>query len=342
MPRLNRQWTLSARPTQQATPAHFMMRDSWIEEDGLQPGEVLVKNLYVLCAPSQRNWMRENADNHPAIALGGLVTGPVASQVIASAHPDYPVGRYGFTLAGWQEYARLDLGSAADTMMLYSPEIDPLDGLTVFGINAVTAYLGMKEYGRPLAGETMLVSGAAGSVGSVAAQIGSIAGCRVVGLAGSDEKCRWLVEECGIYAAINYRTSAIKARLAELCPDGINIFFDNVGGDILHTVIAHMAVGGRVVLCGAIAGYNGDAPVLSADDLTSMIYRTVGLQGYNLTNFLDRFDEGVEALKPWVAAGRIAHREDVRDGFETLPAVYAELFEGTNAGTLVVRIGAPG
>jgi NADPH-dependent curcumin reductase CurA len=204
-----------------------------------------------------------------------------------------------------------------------------------YGLNARTAYFGLFKVGRPKPGEALVVSGAAGSTGSVAAQIGKIMGCRVIGIAGGPDKCHWLTQVCGLDAAIDYRQGRVQERLAELCPDGIDIFYDNVGGDILQAAVENMARFGRIVLCGQIANYTKGGPAPGPSNMMRIIYGGITMQGFLQSHYADEAAAAIAQLRQWVAAGKIAHREDVRTGFMNIPEIFATLFAGRNQGTLL-------
>jgi NADPH-dependent curcumin reductase CurA len=212
-----------------------------------------------------------------------------------------------------------------------------VDALGILGMNALTAYFGIIEVGQPQPGETLLVSGAAGSVGSIAAQIGRIGGARVIGICGGSEKAQWLKDSCGIAEVIDYKAEGVGEALDALCPDGVDVFFDNVGGTMLGDVVARMRRHGRVALCGQIATYD-DAASNPPLDMMRIIYGAIRLQGFLVPDFADRMPEALEKLSQWDREGLLAHREDVRDGFAALPDTFASLFDGSNNGTLIARI----
>jgi NADPH-dependent curcumin reductase CurA len=213
---------------------------------------------------------------------------------------------------------------------------DLIEAMGPMGMNALTAYFGLTEVGRPQAGETLLVSGAAGSTGSVAAQIGRILGCRVVGVAGGPEKCEWLVDELRLDAAIDYREGSLVEQVMKKCPEGVDIFYDNVGGDVLQAAVENMNKFGRIVLCGQIAGYNGSRPVPGPTNMMRMVYGSIRMQGFLLGDYEDELPRARVDLGRWIAEGRLTHREDVRSGFEHIPTVYEEIFTGGNNGTLLI------
>lgn len=310
-----------------------------IVPESLAPGQVLVRNLYTLCAPDQRNWMNERINFHPPLALGDTVLGPNVSRIIASTHPDYAPGMLTFTLGGWADYSVIDVASLYVPLVPYPDGTDPVEALGVLGMNQLAAYFGMMKVGEPQPGDLLVVSGAAGSTGSTAAQIGKIKGCEVIGIAGGAEKCAWLTEECGIDRAIDYRAEDVAQVLARDYRNRINIFYDNVGGAILQAGFDNMAPRGRIVMCGMVSAYPGDGNMKGPDNFMRIVHGALKMQGFVAQNWADEFPAALAELKGWLDQGLIKHREDIREGLENLPAIYPELFRGQNHGTLIVKLG---
>lgn len=335
---INRQWILKQRPTGDYSPDDFELRESAVPSEALKPGQILVQNMVFLCAPTMRNWMDPPGNSlYPSSPLGAPMMAPATCRVIASAADNFPVGTRLFTLSSWQDYQIMDINSGLPFIPL-EDSLSYVEGMGQFGLNPLTAYFGLLRVGEPVAGETLVVSGAAGSTGSTAAQIGRIKGMRVIGIAGGSEKCAWLTDECRLDAAIDYKNEDVNARLGELCPQGINVFFDNVGGDVLQAAVEHMAAFGRIVLCGQIAGYNNDSPIEGPRNMMRLIYGSIRMQGFLCGNYAEEFSSAIADLKQWTDSGEIAYREDRRDGFELLPQTYAALFDGSNQGTLLAAI----
>jgi hypothetical protein len=213
--------------------------------------------------------------------------------------------------------------------------------MSVLGLTGITAYFGLLEVGRPKAGETVVVSGAAGATGSVVGQVAKIEGCHVVGIAGGPDKCGWLTAEAGFDAAIDYKSERVDRRLRELCPNGIDLFFDNVGGEILDAALANLAMRGRVVICGAIAGYNEKVPPPGPRNYLSLLVQRGRMEGFIILDYMDRAGEAVNALAGWVREGRLRHEEDIQDGLEKAPATLLRLFEGKNRGKQLLKIADP-
>lgn len=333
----NRQWLLARRPNGPCVPDDFLYRDESFATPDLREGEILIRNMAFLCAPTIRNWMDEDAGNFmPSIGLGEPVRGPSAARVIASANPDFPAGSRVCTIAGWQ-----DFDVVAPTRALIRPIPDGfsfIDALGPVGMNALTAYFGLTEIGKPKPGETLLVSGAAGSVGSIAAQIGKILGCRVIGIAGGADKCAWLAEQACVDRCIDYKREDVAARIAALCPEGVDIYFDNVGGSTLQAAIDNMARYGRIVLCGQISGYNDGAAENRIGNLMRLVYGSIRMEGFLASNHVAQFPQAMSRLAGWIDAGQLLHREDVRFGMDVLPLSLNALFDGSNTGTLIVQV----
>jgi NADPH-dependent curcumin reductase CurA len=241
---------------------------------------------------------------------------------------------------GWQDYA---LNDESDLMPVAKvPEGVPLTlPLGTLGITSLTAYFGLRDIGKPEPGETVVVSGAAGATGSVAGQIAKIRGCRVVGIAGGSDKCKWLTGELGFDAAIDYKAEKVSARLRELCPQGIDVFWDNVGGETLEAALSNIAMGGRIVICGAISAYNATEPPPGPRNYMNLLARRARMEGFVVFDYLDRTDEAMAELVPWVMQRKIRYREDVRDGLENAPQALLDLFTGANTGKLIVKIADP-
>ena len=330
MTTVNYQIVLAQRPSGPLGPECFANAESAVPQPG--DGEVLVRVDYLSIDPTIRMWMA--MDTYlPAIELGAPIRSAGLGTVIESNNDDIPVGTMLFGTPGWQQYAVM---GPRDQVV---PEgVDPTAALSVFGITGLTAYFGLLEIGAPKEGETVVISGAAGATGSVAGQIAKLHGCRVVGIAGSEEKCRWLTEELGFDAAINYRTENVGKALAEACPNGIDVYFDNVGGDILEAVIANLALRGRIVMCGAISQYNEAMPEPGPRNLSALISKRGRMEGFIILDFLPRAGEAIAQLAAWVMGGELTFKVDVMEGLDSAPAALAKLFTGANTGKMLVRL----
>jgi NADPH-dependent curcumin reductase CurA len=332
---MNRQWTLASHPGARLSRRDFAWREQPVAATAPAPGQILLQTELLLCAPTIRNWISGNRSSYyPTIEIGNPVMAPAVLRVVASDDPAYPVGARVLGTGAWQDYQWVDPSFG---YRVVPDAVSSVDALGVLGMNALTAYFGLLDAGQLRAGDVLLVSGAAGSVGSVAAQIGRIAGARVVAICGGAEKRAWLQDACGIADVIDYKAEDVLARLDALCPEGVDVFFDNVGGTLLRDVIARMRRGGRVALCGQIATYDGAAgdPPL---DMMRIIYGAIRLQGFLVPDYAARYDEATTQLAAWLGEGRLAHREDVRDGLEAMPDTFASLFSGDNQGTLIARV----
>ena len=299
-------------------------------------GQALVAVRHLSIDPTSRTWMDDAPGYLPPIAIGDVVRSGGLGEVVASRTDALSVGDTVFGMLGWQEYAVVD---GDDTSLaVVPPGLDPAVVLGVLGVTGMTAFFGIREIGKVAPGDTVVVSGAAGATGSVAGQVARIAGAgTVVGIAGSEEKCAWLVDELGFDHAVNYRTEDVRARLGATCPRGIDVYFDNVGGTILDAALAHLARNARVVLCGAISQYNEDRPVGPTNYLQLIVTRS-RMEGFLILDYLDRFAEAQLEMAGWVMEGRIHHREHVVEGLEHAGEALNLLFSGGNTGKVVVAV----
>jgi len=330
MTETNHRITLAKRPSGAITADCFAVDDVAVPTPG--PGEVLAEVGWLSIDPTIRGWMA--MDTYlPAIEIGEVIRSGGLATVIESNNDDLPVGATLFGMTGWQQYAVMDSSN-----QIVPDGIDPTAALSVFGVTGMTAYFGLLEVGRPVEGETVLVSGAAGATGSIVGQIAKIKGCRVVGIAGSDEKCAWLIDELGFDVAINYKTEDVAAAIRAACPDGVDVFFDNVGGDILEAAIANIALRGRIVLCGAIAQYNDETPRPGPTNLSLLISMRGRMEGFIILDFLDRADQAIGDLATWVMNGDITFAVDVVDGLDNAPMALDRLFTGANTGKVMVEL----
>ncbi len=332
--RSNRQWRLVARPEGRVRESDFAWREETVP--GLSDGQVLVRNVYLSLDPANRGWMNERKTYVDPIGIGDVVRGGTIGVVEESRHRNFEVGSVVQGAIGWQDYQVTD---GRGVTRLPAEEGMPLTAyLGLFGHIGMTAYFGLLDIGKPRAGETLVVSAAAGAVGSVAGQIGRIKGCRVVGIAGGEEKCRWITEELGFDAAIDYKSQPVYEKLREHCPDGIDIYFENVGGEILDAVLAQINLRARIVLCGMISQYNATGRVPGPGNFINLLVQRARVEGFIVLDYLSRAREAMHDLTDWFAAGRIKYRVDVVDGLENAPAALNRLFDGTNKGKLIVRV----
>ena len=340
MAKTNRQWLLKERPVGMVGPEHFELVDSPMPQVDLDAGQVLIKTLMLGFDPAMRGWLMDERSYLPPVAIGAPMRATGVGQVVESSNPALPKGALVQGLLNWQEYSVGDLAAPIPPRPLPTG-VTPTMALGVFGSTSLTAYFGLLDVGQPRSGETVLVSGAAGATGSVVAQIARLKGCRVVGIAGGAEKCQWLLDACKLDAVIDYKNEDTTARIGGLGPDGVDVFFDNVGGDTLEAGINHMADFGRIVLCGAIAGYNDETPAPGPRNLMILITRRIRMQGFIVIDYLTRAEEAYTALAEWVSAGEIAWRDDIQEGFENIPATLQRLFDGRNTGKQLLKLAEP-
>jgi NADPH-dependent curcumin reductase CurA len=333
----NRQILLAARPVGMIKETDFSRREAPIPTP--HDGEYLVRNIYLSLDPTIRGWMNAQDTYLPAIKIGEVMRGSGLGVVVESQTPQYSAGDLVFGMIGWQVYC---LGSASDTMpMMVLPKGVPLTAaLSVLGITGMTAYFGLLDIGQPKAGETVVVSGAAGATGSVVGQIAKIKGCHVVGIAGSADKCKWITDDLGFDACINYKTENVGARLKQTCPKGIDVYFDNVGGAILDAVLAQIRQRARIVLCGAISMYNSTELPPGPANYVSLIIQRARMEGFIITDFLPRFAEAFMQISQWIGEGKIKYAVDVVQGLENATTAINRLFTGANTGKLLVQISA--
>jgi len=301
------------------------------------PGQVLVKVLYLSLDPAMRGWMNEGKSYIPPVGLGAVMRAGGIGRVVASNDPSLAVGDTVVGMTNVQDYAIAN----AKEMTKVDPRLAPLPRfLGALGMPGLTAYFGLLDIGQPKAGETVVVSAAAGAVGAVTGQIAKIKGCRAVGLAGGPDKCRYMVDELGYDAAIDYKSEDVRAALARHCPKGIDIYFDNVGGDILDIALSLLAHKARVIICGAISQYNNREAIQGPRNYLSLLINHALMEGFVVFDYAARYPEGMQALAGWAMSGKLKAREDIVDGLETFPDTLQKLFRGENFGKLVIRVAA--
>ena len=330
---VNRQFRLASRPS------GMVQRDNWdlTEETAPEPaeGEFLVEVLYISLDPAMRGWMNQTRSYIPLVEIGAVMRALAAGRVVNSRHPDYTEGDHVLGTFGVQEFATSD----GHSVIKVDPGLVPLPVyLGALGMPGMTAYFGLLDVGQPKAGDTVVVSGAAGAVGTVTGQIAKIKGCRAVGIAGGREKCDFIVNELGFDAAIDYKSEDVRSALKEHCPKGVDIYFDNVGGDILDIVLSRLARSARVVICGAISQYNNDGPMKGPSNYMSLLVHRARMEGFVVFDYANRYMEAAMEMAGWMAEGKLKTREDIVEGFETFPDTLLKLFEGENIGKLVLKV----
>ena len=331
---INHQILLAARPQGLPKPGDWQHAEEPVGEPS--HGEVLVRNTYMSVDPAMRGWMNDRPSYVPPLKLGDVMRALTVGEVVESKNPNFTAGDLVAGIGGVQEYAISDGGDLMKADRDLGP--DPL-WLNTLGIAGLTAYCGLMEVGQPKAGETVLVSGAAGSVGAHVGQIARIQDCRVVGVAGGPEKCHYLTDELGFDAAIDYKDEALHEGLKRACPDGIDVFFDNVGGEMLDATLAHMREFGRLVLCGAISQYNATGPLDALRNIIFAVPRRLRIQGFIYFDYRDKWPAMLKDMAAWRAAGRLTCREDiVEGGIEKFPETLLRLFSGDNLGKLMIKL----
>jgi hypothetical protein len=298
-------------------------------------GEVLLKARYMSVDAANRAWM-QGATYRDALGAGTVMAARGVGEVVESRHSDFQVGDLAFGDCGWQEYAALPGQS-----LMKQPHVTPLSHLlSVYGVSGLTAYFGLTEVGQAKPGETVVISAAAGAVGTLAGQIAKLLGCRVVGIAGREEKCRWLTDQLGYDAAVNYKAGQVSDGLKAACPDGIDVYFDNVGGEILETALSQMKMHGRIACCGVVSSYDAvSQPAHGPRGVPFMfVVKRLTMRGFIVSDFFGKRDEALAQLRSWVDAGRLKVIEDIVEGFDNLPAALIGLLHGENRGKRMVRI----
>ena len=333
---VNRRFLLVRRPQGRPVPDDFALVEAAVPVPA--PGEVVMRNVFASLDPAQRGWMDDTPSYMPPIPLGDAVRATTIGTVAASAHPDFAVGDWMLGLNALEDYSRVAPGgfaSKVDVTLVPSPTLF-LSGLGAVGL---TAYFGLLDGGRPKAGETLLVSGAAGAVGSLVGQIGRIMGCRTIGIAGGADKCRRLTADYGYDVGIDYRRSAgeLSAAITAAAPAGVDIVFENVGGTVLDAALMNLAHGARIVLCGLISEYNSPDKV-GARNLWQLLVKRATMQGFLIADYVPRFAEGGAAMAAWIADGRLRVDEDVQVGLENAYAAFMRLFSGANTGKLILKL----
>lgn len=334
---VNHQIRLKARPNGLPT------REGWdfTTEPVAEPGDqgVTIKTLAISLDPAMRGWMNEGKSYIPPVGLGEVMRAGGIGEVIASKNPAFAVGDLVGCTPGVQEYVTVPGEQLKRTGVF---KIDtrlgtPSQWLNVLGMPGMTAYFGLLDVGMPKSGDTVVVSGAAGAVGQTVGQLAKIKGCRVVGIAGGPAKCDWVVKELGFDACIDYKAGDLKSALRDACPKGVDVYFDNVGGEILDTVLTRLARGARIVICGAISQYNNTTPVNGPANYLSLLVNRARMEGMVVFDYTDRFPVAVAELAGYLKDGRMKSKEDVVVGLDTFPETLLKLFSGANFGKLILQ-----
>ncbi len=331
---INRKMTLASRPVGMPKESDFKL----VEVPLLAPnaGEMIIKSLYISVDPYMRGRMNDAKSYAAPVEIGAVMVGGVVGEVVQSNHPRFAVGDMVQGEFGWQTYT-ISNGKAVRKV---DPKIAPIStSLGVLGMPGLTAYFGLLEIGQLKSGETVVVSGAAGAVGSIVGQIAKIKGCRAVGIAGSDDKVRYLIDELGFDGAFNYKTTKNYVdKLKELCPNGVDVYFDNVGGAITDAVMPLINSHARLAICGQISQYNLEQPEMGPRWLWPLIVKQARVEGFLVFQFADRFPEAAQAMAGWIKEGKLKYKEDVVEGFGNLPKAFIGMLEGDNVGKRLVKV----
>jgi NADPH-dependent curcumin reductase CurA len=331
----NRRFLLRERPAGRIDASTFELSEAPVPEIG--DGEALVRVTHISLDPTNRMWINDVPTYLPPVGIGEVMRGVGVGRVVASRHPGYEEGSHVTGLTGWQDYV-----VAGDHLPLTPIPADlpapPEATLGILGVTGITAYYGLTEVAEVREGETVVVSAAAGAVGSAAGQIAKILGARAVGIAGGPEKCRFLLDDLGYDAAVDYKAPDFREQLAAATPDGVDVDFENVGGEVMDAVFARLNLRARVALCGLISGYNEADPPPGPRNMGVLLVNRVTLRGFIILDWWERFPEAMAQLGAWLAEGRLTNRETVVEGFERLPSAINMLFDGANTGKLIVRL----
>jgi NADPH-dependent curcumin reductase CurA len=331
----NRQWRLAARPQGRVSESDF----EWREEPAADPGagQIRVRNIHLSLDPTNRIWMNAADSYMPMLPLGDVMRGLAIGVVESSNHPGFQEGDIVQGLAGWQEYYTGEASTFSKLRRIPGVPLSAYFG--ALGHIGFTAYFGLLDIGQPKEGETLVVSAAGGAVGSLVGQIGKLKGLHVIGIAGTDDKSQWITSELGFDSAINYKKEDVRKRLAALAPNGVDIDFENVGGDILEAVLDHLNLKARVVLCGLISQYNESAPQ-GPYNFGNLLIKRARLEGFLVMDYVSRFAEAAAQIVPWLIEGKLKYRLDLVDGLQQAPTALNRLFDGANTGKLLVQVSA--
>jgi NADPH-dependent curcumin reductase CurA len=328
----NRQWKLTARPVGLPKRSDFAFETAPAPD--LADGQILVRNHYISLDPAMRGWMNDGRSYVPPVGLGEVMRAGAVGEVVATRHAGFREGDFAVGMFGVQDYAAADGGGAQKV----DPALAPLPlFISTLGMPGMTAYFGLLDIGAPQPGQTVVVSAASGAVGALVGQIARIKGARAVGLAGGAAKCRYVTEELGFDACIDYKTDDIGKGLSKHCPKGIDVYFDNVGGEILDLCLARIARKARIIICGAISQYNSTEAIVGPKNYLSLLVNNARMEGFVVFNYAARYGEGLHDMAGWLKSGQIKSREDIVDGIETFPETLLKLFSGANFGKLMIK-----
>lgn len=328
----NIQVRLAARPDGLPKDSDWDIRHEPVPK--AEAGQFVAQVLYVSLDPAMRGWMNAGRSYIPAVEIDAVMRAGGIARITESQLDGFEVGEHVYGMTGVQQF----MVSDGKDMKKINPDLAPLPTfLSVLGMTGLTAYFGILDIGSIKAGETVVISGAAGAVGSIVGQIARIHDCRVIGIAGGEKKCGYLVDELGFDAAIDYKSEDLRKALREHCPEGIDVFFDNVGGETLNTVLPMLRMHGRVAICGAISQYNNTGPVVGPSNYMSLLVSRSRMEGFVVFDYAKRYPEAIQAMGGWIAEGKLKSQEQIEDGIENFPTVLLKLFEGGNFGKLILR-----
>ncbi|MBA6118442.1 NADP-dependent oxidoreductase [Pseudomonas putida] len=333
MTQTNRRFLLAKRPVGAVRRDDFTFETVPAQAPG--DGQVQVRNLYLSLDPAMRGWMNEGKSYIPPVALGEVMRALGVGEVVASNHPGYKPGDHVSGVLGVQDYF------TGEPQGLYKidPDLAPLPRyLSALGMTGMTAYFALLDVGQPKAGDTVVISGAAGAVGSIVGQIAKIKGCHVVGIAGGAQKCQYLKDELGFDGVIDYKAEAVLDGLKRECPKGVDVYFDNVGGEILDAVLTRINFKARIVICGAISQYNNKEAVKGPANYLALLVNRARMEGFVVTDHTKEYGKAVQEIAGWLASGKVKSKEDVVEGLETFPETLLKLFSGENFGKLVLKV----
>ncbi len=333
MTETNTQITLAKRPVGMVEDDCWTLQETAIPEPA--DGEFVVRNHYLSLDPAMRGWLNDARSYIEPVQIGAVMRAGAVGEVVASKNDKFPVGAKVQGVFGVQQYA-VSNGQGAN---MVDDSVAPLPlYLATLGMPGMTAYFGLLDVGKPQPGETVVVSAASGAVGQVVGQIAKIKGCRVIGIAGGSEKCSWVVDELGFDACIDYKNEDIGARLKETCPDRIDVYFDNVGGEILDEVLKRLAMKARIVVCGAISQYNNTGPVKGPANYLSLLVSRARMEGMVVFDYIKQYREAAIEMAGWIAEGKLKYKLDIDEGIENFPVTLRKLFTGENFGKLVLKV----
>jgi NADPH-dependent curcumin reductase CurA len=334
----NRQWILRNRPSGEISTRDLEFVTSQTRE--LHEGEVLIRNIYLSLDPTNRIWMSDQDQYLPPVQIGEVMRGGVIGVVEASRSDRFRPGAVvNPGLGGWEDYTIANADGVSPVPLI--PGVPLTAFMSVLGATGLTAYFGLLDIGKPQPGETVVVSAAAGAVGSIVGQIAKLKGCRVIGIAGGPRKCRWIVDELGFDGAVDYKSEEVGAALDRLCPNGVDIDFENVGGPIMDAVLSRMNLFGRMALCGMISTYNTMDPIPGPSDFARVLMRRLLIKGFIVIDYLPRAGEAFAELAPWVASGKLQWKAHVVDGLENAVDGVKRLFTGDHDGKLLIGVSPP-